>query len=65
MGLAVFLGKPTTDYIPEEPMGFWERDDIWRYSKKLGKLKFVTGYQVYRKLDKSFVAVPVFTLKRY
>jgi len=65
MGLAVFLGKPTTDYIPEEPMGFWERDDIWRYAKKLGKLKFVTGYQVYRKLDKSFVAVPVFTLKRY
>jgi hypothetical protein len=46
-------------------MGFWERDDIWRYAKKFGKLKFVTGYQVYRKLDKSFVAVPVFTLKRY
>jgi hypothetical protein len=65
MTLAVRLGKPTTDYIPETPLGFWERGDIWRYSCTLGPIKFVTGYQVYKVLDRSFQAAPVFTLKRY
>lgn len=27
MNLAVWLGHETTDYIPEEPLGFWERDN--------------------------------------
>ena len=63
MGLAQALGKPTTDYIPEEPLGFWERDDVWRYSAKLGPIKFVCGWQVTKLLDSSFLAVPVATLK--
>lgn len=64
MGLAVAAGKPTTDYIPEQPLGFWKRDNIWRYSANLGFCKFVVGYQVYRLLDGTFRAAPVFTLKR-
>lgn len=64
MGLAAALGRQTSDYIPEEPLGFWERDNIWRYSIMLGKIKFVCGWQVYRKLDNTFLAVPLFTLKR-
>ena len=63
MGLAAALGHPTTDYIPEEPLGFWERDDIWRYSAKLGPIKFVCGWQVTKLLDSSFLAVPVCTIK--
>ena len=64
MGLAAALGKPATDYIPETPLGFWERDDIWRYALPFGPIKIVVGWQVYRKLDQSFLAVPVFTLKK-
>ena len=64
MGLAAALGKPTTDYIPEQPYGFWERDDIWRYALPIGPVRIVVGWQVYRKLDMTFLAVPVFTLKR-
>ena len=63
MGLAQALGKPTTDYIPEEPLGFWERDDVWRYSAKIGPIKFVCGWQVTKLIDNSFLAVPVMTLK--
>lgn len=69
MGLAVQLGKTTTDYIPEEPLGFWERGDVWRYSKVLTlwklPLKFVIGWQVYKTLNGTFQAAPVFTLKRF
>ena len=64
MGLAAALGKETTDYIPEQPNGFWERDDIWRYSLPLGPIRIVAGWQVYRRLDNSFLAVPVCTIKR-
>lgn len=63
MGLAAALGKPATDYIPEGN-GYWERDDIWRYSLPLGPIRIVVGWQVYRRLDMTFLAVPVFTLKR-
>ena len=62
MGMAAFFGKPATDYIPEG-LGFWSRDDIWRYALALGPIKIVLGWQVYRKLDLSFLAVPVFTIK--
>lgn len=65
MGLAAALGQKTSDYIPEEPLGYWERDNIWRYSIAFGPIKFVTGFQVYKVLDGTFTAVPVFTLKRY
>jgi len=64
MGLAVWAGKPTSGYIPELPNGFWRRGDIWRYALPLGPLKLVVGYQVYRVLDGSFQAAPVFTIKR-
>ena len=70
MGLAAALGKSTTGYIPETPLGFWERKDkltgdiVWRYSKGLKWFKFVCGWQVYRKTDLTFLAVPVMTLKR-
>lgn len=61
-GLAMKLGKPATGYIPDEPLGFWERDDIWRYSKKVWVLKFLTGYKVYKLLDGTFWAAPAFTV---
>lgn len=64
MGLAAALGRTTEDYIPEQPLGFWERGSIWRYSKNIGFAKFVCGWQVYRKADQSFLAVPVCTLKK-
>ena len=64
MGLAAALGRPTTDYIPETPLGMWERGNIWRYSLPIGPTKFIIGWQVYRKLDMSFLAVPVCTIKR-
>lgn len=64
MTLAIRLGQDTTDYIPEQPYGYWERGDIWRYSISLGRFTFVTGYQVYKVLDGSFKAAPVFSLKK-
>ena len=57
-GLSLRLGKPATDYIPDEPLGFWQRDDIWRYSARLGAFKFITGYKVYKLPDGSFRAAP-------
>ena len=62
--LSAAVGKKTTDYIPETPYGYWERDDIWRYALPIGKVRIVVGWQVYRKLDLSFLAVPVFTIKK-
>lgn len=65
MTLAVRWGRPSSDYLDEEPNGWLERGDIWRWSVALGPLKFVMGYQVYRMLDGSFRAAPIVTLKRY
>jgi hypothetical protein len=64
MGLACWLGKPTTDYVPMTNDGLWERGDIWVYTKRFGSVRFVTGYEVYRRLDGSFQAAPIITLKR-
>ena len=61
-GLAMKLGRPATDYIPDEPLGFWQRDDIWCYSRKFGVFKFLTGYKVYKLLDGRFWAAPCFTV---
>lgn len=65
MGLAMMLGKETTDYIPEGN-GFWSRDDVWRLGIPLGFLRLVIGWQVYGNVgpEKKFWAVPLFTLKR-
>jgi len=62
MGMAAYFGKPATDYIPEG-FGFWSRDDIWRYALPIGPIKIVVGWQVYRRLDLTFLAVPVATIK--
>jgi hypothetical protein len=65
MGLAAWLGKETTDYLPEFPLGFYEQDggNVWRYSTHIGLIRFVCGWQVYRKADMTFLAVPVCTIK--
>ena len=65
MGLAMWLGKQTSGYIPEGD-GFWARDDVWRYGIKLGFVRLVIGWQVYGNVgpDRLFWAVPLFTLKR-
>jgi hypothetical protein len=64
MGMAAAFGKPTIGYVPENSPIFWQRDDIWVLTLPLGICRFVTGWQVYALADKSFLAVPVFTLKR-
>ena len=66
MGFAAWLGKKADDYVPPQTQdGLWTRDsdNVWTYTKHLGKLMFVMGWQVYRLADKSFLAVPLFTLK--
>ena len=63
MGLAVACGRPCASYIPET-LGYWSDGNVWRWAHRVGPLKFVTGYQVYKLLDGSFRAAPVFTLKR-
>ena len=64
MGLAVAMGHETTDYVPEQPLGFWKRGKTWRYAAMLGKVRFVVGYQVYKTASGRFLAAPVFTLKK-
>ena len=68
MGLAVWLGHQTTDYAPEDVEGLWTRTDefgmVWRYTKTMGSIKLVTGYNVYAMLDGTFRSAPVFTVKR-
>jgi hypothetical protein len=63
-GLGYALGKPATFYDPEQ-VGLWEReeDGIWKYTAQLGPLRFVAGWGVYMKLDGTFWAVPVFSIK--
>lgn len=63
MGLAAALGKPTTDYAPEGVKN-WKRGDVWAFTIPLPFYSFVGGWQIYRKLDDTFLAVPVGTLKR-
>jgi hypothetical protein len=68
MGLSKAVGKQTTDYAPEDA-GFWQRDDVWRYTIDF-RLFFVVpariilGYQVYKMADGQFWAYPCFTIKR-
>jgi hypothetical protein len=63
MGLAAALGKPTTAYAPEGVKN-WKRGDVWAFTIPLPFYSFVGGWQIYRKLDDTFLAVPVGTLKR-
>jgi len=68
MGLAVWMGQRTIDYAPEDVEGLWTRTDsfgsIWRYTKTVGRIKLVAGYNVYAMLDGTFMAAPVLTVKR-
>jgi len=61
-GLAAAIGKPTIDYAPE--LDNWKRDDVWAFTIHLVICKFIGGWQIYKKLDGTFIAVPVGTLKR-
>lgn len=63
MGLACWLGKPTSDYIPEDVEGLWTRGDVWKYRKTLWRVKFYTGYTAYALLDGTFQAAPILTIK--
>jgi hypothetical protein len=67
MGLAVWMGEQTSDYAPENVEGLWERTDIygtvWKYTKTIGKIKFITGYKVYAMLDGTFRSAPTLGLK--
>lgn len=61
-GLAAAIGKPTTDYAPE--VNNWKRDDVWAIRIPTPFYNIVAGWQIYKKLDDTFLAVPVCTLKR-
>jgi hypothetical protein len=67
MGLAAWLGKPTSCYAPDGVIGLWERTDaygwIWKYTLPIGNVRIVFGYDVYALLDGSFRAAPIFTVK--
>lgn len=62
-GLAYSTGKETTGYKPNDvPLGMWERGDVWQYTKQLGPLRFVAGYQIYA-LAARYWAVPMCSIK--
>jgi len=67
MGLAVWLGEPTSDYAPEGVEGLWKRTDqfgtIWKYTKTIGKVRLITGHNVYKLIDGTYHSAPVFTAK--
>lgn len=64
MGMAVYFGRETTDYIPEGTTGFWSRPDgVWRYALRTGPITWITGYNVYLSTSGKFQAAPVFTAK--
>lgn len=64
-GFARALSRSSVDYLPDLPDGYFENSDgVWRWSKSLGLFRFVIGWQVYKALDKTFYAVPVFSLKK-
>ena len=68
MGLAAWLGKPTSDYAPEGVIGLWKRTDkfgyAWKYTLSIGPVHIIMGYNVYALLDGSYRTAPVFALKR-
>lgn len=64
MGLACSMGKPTTDYIPEDIEGLWERGDVWIYRKTLWGVRLYAGYTAYALLDGTFRAAPILTIKK-
>ena len=67
MGMAVWFGKQTSDYIPEGVPGLWERNDqyghVFKYTLVVGSWHWIFGYNVYAMLDGTFRSAPVFTVK--
>lgn len=67
MGLAAWMGRETSAYVPYDVAGLWQRQDqfghIWRYTLLLGSVRLCMGYNVYALLDGRFWAAPVFTAK--
>jgi hypothetical protein len=73
-GLAFMLGKPAVWYVPGEDeivqTNYWSNhhfdrptDGVWKHIHKIGNLAVSTGWQVYRKNDGAFWAVPLFTIR--
>jgi len=76
-GLAAMLGHQTTWYIPtpfstsEDRTGWTQGGGVWTFQRgadwqqwrKLGPVYLITGHQVYRLQDGTFLAVPVCTFK--
>ncbi|SDO75758.1 hypothetical protein SAMN05216303_102278 [Rhodoferax sp. OV413] len=64
-GFAAQFGLPTSAYWPGEP-GYYQRGGLWwlRYPLAGGRLQFKAGYRIYKLLDSSFLAVPVFTITK-
>ena len=79
MGLAYLCGKPALDYIPDpwstdrdrtgwtQTGNVWrfERSDVWKQIRMLGRFHIHTGFQVYRLADGSFWAVNLFTIRLF
>lgn len=61
IGVGVALGRETTDYAPDG-LGFWQRGDMWRFAFKVGVIKFLTGYKIYKLLDGRYQAAPAFSI---
>ena len=64
MNLACAFGIPANGYIPDVPATFWSCGNVWRLALPLGPIKLIMGHQVYRNMDGTFVAAPVFTVKK-
>lgn len=61
IGMSVAFGHQTTDYSPDT-LGWWERGDVWRYSFKVGVIKVLMGYKIYKLLDGRFWAASSFSV---
>jgi hypothetical protein len=68
------LGKPAVWYVPGEDeitaVNYWVNhhfdrptDGVWKHINKVGNFAISTGWQVYRKNDGAFWAVPLFTVR--
>ncbi|WP_367846996.1 hypothetical protein [Rhodoferax sp. WC2427] len=64
-GFAAWFGVPTAAGWPGAP-GYYERGGLWwlRYPLLGGRLALKAGYRIYTLPDKSFLAVPVFTITK-
>lgn len=65
MGMANSLGKTVSGFILDGPKMFYKAEGVWRLRVPLiPPFVFLTGYEIYFKLDKVHTAAPIFTIKR-